>query len=101
MIYARTTPTHSFVVNIETEYLDSIEVVYKQNNNIVLTKNKFSDFTLEPNKISWKLTEQETALFEEGKLVKIQMYVTTLGGDALTTQVVEVNVGEVLDRNEL
>ena len=29
------------------------------------------------------------------------MYVTTLGGDALTTQVVEVEVGEVLDRNEL
>lgn len=101
MIYARTTPTHSFIVNLDTAFISTIEVVYKQNNNIVLTKNKFSDFTLEPNKISWKLTEQETALFEEGKLVKIQMHVTTLGGDALTTQVVEVEVGEVLDRNEL
>lgn len=97
MIYARTTPTHSFIINLDTAFIKTIEVVYKQGNEIVLTKNNFSDFTLEPNKISWKLTEQETGLFNE-KIVKIQMYVTTTGGDALTTKVCEVQVGEVLDR---
>ena len=98
MIYARTTPTHSFIVNLDTAFISTIEVVYKQGNEIVLTKNNFSDFTLEPNKISWKLTEDDTRAFDEKRPVKIQMYVTTTAGDALTTKVCEVQVGEVLDR---
>ncbi len=98
MIYARTTPTHSFIINLDTAFIETIEIVYKQGNEIVLTKNNFSDFVLEPNKISWKLTEDDTRVFNDKRPVKIQMYVTTTAGDALTTKVCEVQVGEVLDR---
>ena len=91
-----TTPTHTFQVPIDTEIIESVRIVYGQNDAVVLTKEKV-DCDFGDNQISVKLTQEETFKFDENIPVDIQIRVLTNGGDALASRVERVPIITVLD----
>lgn len=86
-----TTPTHFFNLPFDTEIIDKVKVIYAQNDNVMLTKEKES-CACEGNVIKVRLSQEDTFKFDCKKLVQIQLRILTNGGDVLasTIQLVEV-----------
>lgn len=91
-----TTPEHKFTLQIDPSVISKIRITYAQNNAIVLTK-KNDDVSLDGNVARVKLTQDETKKFVADKDVEIQVRVLTLGGDALASEIIKVDVQKVLD----
>lgn len=95
-----TTPTHVFTLPFSTESVKEIKILYAQDNSIVLVKTA-ADCTMENDTATVKLTQEETLLFENKKLVQIQVRVLTFAGDALTSNIEHVSVDKCLDNEVL
>jgi hypothetical protein len=95
-----TTPTHNFVLPIETEMVQAIQIIYAQKGETVLTKGK-GDCTFDGNSVSVKLTQQETFMFSEDEYVEIQIRVLTPAGDALASHIMRVHCDECLSNEVL
>lgn len=91
-----TTPEHKFTLQIDPSVISKIRITYAQNNAIVLTKEN-GDVSLDGNVATVKLTQEETKKFVADKEVEIQARVLTLGGDALASEIIKVDVQKVLD----
>ena len=91
-----TTPEHKFTLQIDSSIINKIRITYAQDNAIVLTKQD-QDVFLDANVAKVKLTQEETKKFVSGKEVEIQVRVITLGGDALASDIIKVDVQKVLD----
>lgn len=90
-----TTPTHIFKLPTLVETLKDALITYAQNGQIVVEK-KLEDCIIDQNKITVKLTQEETNKFSEGN-VKIQMRVLTTGGSAFASQIFTLCCHNVLD----
>lgn len=90
-----TTPTHQFALPIEPDMIQTLQIIYAQKGEIVLTKGK-DDCTFDGKSVSVKLTQQETFLFDEDEYVKIQFRVLTNDGDALASHIMRVTCDECL-----
>lgn len=99
-----TTPTHSFNIPKDIyEKIKDVQIVYSQNNNIILKKRK-NDFgvSLKDGKITVRLTQEETFKFDETKnFVNIQIRVLTVGNDCFKSKVIVDTVGRCLDKEVL
>lgn len=95
-----TTPTHEFYLEFGTDMLKAVEITYKQNDVIVLQKH-IEDCTLEDNKITCKLTQEDTFKFDEESCVEVQLRVLTIGEDVLASDVVRVCCDECLSEEVL
>lgn len=91
-----TTPEHKFTLQIDPSVISKVRITYAQNNAIVLTKEN-SHVSLDGNIARVKLTQEETKKFCADKEVEIQVRVLTLGGDALASDIIKVDVQKVLD----
>lgn len=91
-----TTPEHKFTLQIDPSVISKVRIIYAQNNAIVLTKEG-EDVSLDGNVAKVKLTQDETKKFTADKEVEIQVRVLTLGGDALASDIIKVDVKKVLD----
>lgn len=91
-----TTPTHTFQVPVDTGIIESVRIVYAQNDVVVLTKEK-DDCTFGDNRIAVKLSQEETFQFDDSFPVDIQIRLLTRGGDALASRVERVPIITVLD----
>ena len=91
-----TTPEHKFTLQIDPSVISKIRITYAQNNAIVLTKEGDS-VSLDGNVAKVKLTQEETKIFVANKDVEFQVRVLTLGGDALASDIIKVDVKKVLD----
>lgn len=95
-----TTPTHSFTLPFDADYPDEIEITYSQNGAIVLKKYK-KDCLLSGNKISFKLTQEETFKFSYKDNVEIQIRALlggscVIGCDPMVVSVKKCNSREVI-----
>lgn len=91
----KTTPVHIWELHIPIEVIAKIEAYYSQNDKLIVKKTT-SDFTLENNTATTKLTSDETLRFDDSKPVKIQLMVTTLSGEIMGTKVIEKRCHECL-----
>lgn len=91
-----TTPEHKFTLQTDPSAISKVRITYAQNNAIVLTKQD-GDVSLNGNVATVKLTQDETKKFIADKEVEIQVRVLTLGGDALASEIIKVDVQKVLD----
>lgn len=93
-----TTPTHIFNLPIDTNLISSLIITYKQNDEIVLTK-ELDACSLGERSISLKLTQEESLLFDctGNGYAKVQIKVLTQSGDVLSSRVSFVKVEECLN----
>ena len=89
-----TTTIHTFELDIDTDSLAKVRVVYSQNDKRILSKE---DCQMDGNTIMVKLTQAETFLFDHKKPVEIQVRAKTKGGDVRNTDIYTVAVERCLD----
>ena len=90
-----TTPTHEFTIPSELSEFNEIHIIYAQNDKIVLLKTK-EDCTIEENKISVQLTQDETFRFDPEEDVYIQVRLL-IGREALSSGIVRVKCQKCLE----
>ena len=91
-----TTPTHSFKCPFDLSTISKLRIIYRQGDTNILIKT-LEDCTLNGNEISCKLSQEETLKFDCRKMVKIQLRVVTLSGDALVSSTYELNPYDCFD----
>ena len=105
-----TTPTHTFYFedNPEEEF-DQILITYVQNSRILLEKTKadleFEEVTEKDGKTvypaSVQLTQEETRRFSSSIPVSVQVRALTYGKDAVASEIMALNVKDVLNSEVL
>ena len=91
-----TTPTHEFQIPFSANEIRQVMIVYTQGDKEILCKNT-EDVTLGEKKVSVTLTQEETFLFDHKQNVRIQVRVLTHVGDALSSNIITVDVEECLN----
>ena len=90
-----TTPTHTFALPFETSIISALRITYKQENNVIITKDK-NDCTLNGNVINVKLSQEETLKFKCNAPAKVQLRIVK-NDDAIASEVFNFFVNECLD----
>ena len=95
-----TTPTHTFNLPFDMSAVSNVRIIYAQGSNVVLTKEK-SDCECDGNTISFKLTQEETFLFDCGRNADVQVRVLTAAGDSLASDIHKISIATCLDNGVL
>ena len=93
-----TTPTHTFALPFDTSAVKSAKVIYVQSDAVVLEK---TSCTMDGNTLSVRLTQEETLKFDCKKNVEIQLRILTEANDALTSDIITIDVARCLDEEVL
>lgn len=99
-----TTPTHYFTIETDPSQFKRLLITYKQGGNIVLEKEK-GDIHVEEQTVdeetvyvlSYRLTQEETKLFDMNAPVYIQIRALTFDGAAPASDIVRIDVEDVLN----
>lgn len=91
-----TTPTHTFTLPFDIPEGSAVRVVYAQN-DIVLVERTTETCTIEGNKVTLRLTDKETLLFDqdmhyingryEPYFIEVQIGIKTPSGDKLWSEI--------------
>ena len=95
-----TTPTHTFTLPFGADVIKSVRIVYAQDGDVKITKTG-DDVTGEENTITTRLTQEDTLALDCTKTVEIQVRILTLGGDALSSDIIRTNVNRCLENEVL
>lgn len=96
-MYRATTPTHIFKLPFAyNDYVSKCLITYSQNGNIVFEKTE-NDIEANGETITLKLTQEETKLFDEEKIVSVQVRVLTKNNTALASKIQLIPVSNVLN----
>lgn len=96
-MYRFTTPTHTFTFRYDVSNYQEILITYVQKSQIVLEKHKSDLVISEDGKTaSFKLTQEESSLFDCPVPVYIQVRVLTDTGDSFASSITECRVDPVL-----
>jgi hypothetical protein len=90
-----TTPTLEFAIPFETGQLAEAFVTLSQNGAVVIDK-PLSQCGCNGNKLTVKLTQEETLNLQCDCITEIQIRARTLSGDAVASNIMRVNTGRVL-----
>lgn len=90
-----TTPTHIFKIPFDTANLKEVRIFYAQNKKVIVEKTT-ENCVMEENKITVKLTQEETLRFSHMKNTEIQLKVMTTDGTVMATHPLQVHVCEIL-----
>lgn len=85
-----TTPTHYFTLPFSTDLVDEVQIVYCQDGEEILQKNR-TECTLEENTVSVTLTQADTFEFKADVNVEIQIRVSTTRGTVLASEIMQVS----------
>lgn len=103
-----TTPTHEFVFEVDPNEWDSFRITYKQAGKIVLEKKetdyyKIEQISDEPKKfkISYRLDQNETMLFQANVKTEIQVRCHYPDGTSFASDIIPLSVAEVLNQEIL
>lgn len=91
-----TTPTHTFNIPFDTAAINTVRVIYSQNDTAILVK-KTEDCELKDNVVSVTLTQADTFLFDHKSPVEIQLRVFPKSGGALASIPKRVGVTKCLE----
>lgn len=97
-----TTPTHEFTFDIDPREWSGFLITYKQGKDIVLEKSDKDEHSTAVNedgtyKLSYRLTQHETKAFRAGMRCDIQVRSVYANGDAIASDIVSIDVEDVLD----
>lgn len=87
------TPKHSFELPFPASELAVAYVTYTQDGHLMLEK-ELSDFQQEGNVVSYRLTQEETLRFKEGRPVRLQFDFRSHSGVRAPSDIITLTVGE-------
>ena len=91
-----TTPTHTFTLPVDSSFISKLRIIYAQAGKQILVKEN-EDCLIEGNKVTVRLSQIETFLFDHMKYVEIQVRILTAAGDVPKIQPIKVSVERCLD----
>ena len=91
-----TTPTHTFSLPFEKEFISDLRITYEQDKQDILTKT-LKDVNFVENEVSVILTQEETFKFREKGLVQVQLKIKTVKGQVLNSNIIEMKIEPSLD----
>ena len=95
-----TTPTHSFKLPVDEDFVKSIEITYSQNDKVILQKYKH-DCTITGKKLFVRLSQEDTFQFKSGVNVEIQVRVLDRDNEVHGCDVVVVSCKKCLSTEVL
>lgn len=95
-----TTPTHIFSLPFEASIIADLRIIYAQNGEEKVVK-KLEDCTADGQTITVTLSQEDTFKFDCSKTVQLQVRVLTLGGEALSSEVIIITVEQCLNEEVL
>jgi len=87
------TPKHSFELPFPAAELAVAYVTYTQDGHLMLEK-ELSDFQQEGNVVSYRLTQEETLRFKEGRPVRVQFDFRSTSGIRCPSDFITLTVGQ-------
>lgn len=90
-----TTPTLEFTIPFDTSLLAEAWVTLSQNKTVVIDK-QLSECQCEGNKMTVKLTQEETLLLKCNCLTEIQIRARTTDGNAVASEIMTVSPDRIL-----
>ena len=94
------TPLHVFELDRDTSNIVAVLISYTQNGRVLLRK-RLQDCEMVGNKISTRLTQEDTLRFSEDYRVKIQIKVKLDTGEVIPSDVITKTVRQCLDMEVL
>lgn len=94
-----TTPTHTFTIpsNINMDTIDKVQIIYSQNNAIILCKDtQYCKIYKDDRIISVELAQDETLLFNHKIRAEIQVRLVTKDNKALLSDIIIIGVEKCL-----
>lgn len=95
-----TTPTHTFTLPFEASAIQSVKIIYAQD-DVVVCEKLTKDCTLSGSTVVTTLTQEDTLKFDHKKVAQIQLRILTAGGQALASVIEKVGVSQLLDEGAL
>lgn len=89
-----TTPTNYFNVDLDLTEADAIYITYVQKGEVVFEKD-ISDITVEAERLSVKLTQEDTLKLDEGE-IEIQIRAKMSDGTVVASNIVKTTASRVL-----
>ena len=90
-----TTPTLEFVIPFSVDQIAELFVSMAQNNKVVIDKD-FDECELSGNKITVRLSQDDTLNFDDSINTEIQVRIRTIDGNALASKIIVVDTGRIL-----
>ena len=90
-----TTPTLEFIIPFNTDQLAICFITLSQKGLVVVEKT-LSNCTRDGNKLSVRLSQEETLKLQHGCVTEIQIRAKTLEGEAIASQIIQVNTQRIL-----
>ena len=95
-----TTPKHIFTIPFDVSLISDLRISYGQSGKEIVVKSK-KDCTLDEQTITVVLTQEDTFKFDCTKQVQVQVRVLTLGGEALNSDILILDVDQCLNTEVL
>ena len=93
-----TTPLLEFVLPFDIDLLTEAYISLSQDGNIKVNK-KLSECEQNGNKLSVKLTQEETLKLQDNKFTEIQLKVKTTEGDVMASQIIRKSTERILNED--
>lgn len=90
-----TTPTLEFVLPFDTGQLAEAFVTLSQNDAVVLDK-ALTECHCNENRLTVRLTQEETLLLQDECFTEIQIRARTISGDAVASQIIRERTDRIL-----
>lgn len=90
-----TTPTLEFTIPFDTGQLAEAYVTLAQREEVVIDKS-LDECTCNGNKLTVKLTQEETLKLRDESLTEIQIRARTLSGDAVASNIIRESTERIL-----
>ena len=85
MVIRGTTPTFHYTFKFATDFIKDLRWSFRQEGETLVDK-KLEDVIMSDNKVSVKLTQEETLKFMAGVDLEIKMRILTTEGDVISTK---------------
>lgn len=102
-MFRGTTPTLEFEIPFDTSLIDELFVTITQTNAVTVEKDR-SQCELNGNVITVKLTQKDTLIFKSnyfGGATRLQVRIKMLNGEALASDIIDLEIGEILKDGEI
>lgn len=104
-MYRATTPTHQFILPINTAECKEIQITYRQGENSIIKHYENNvlppGMSLDGENVFVRLTQEETLTFRPNSIAKAQVRVLTNSDDAMASQKFDIIINNVLNEEIL
>ncbi len=90
-----TTPTHEFKTDTNLTSAEVLYITYEQGDTTIIEKD-IDDVTIEAEKITTQLTQEETLKVKPHGTVKIQIRARLAGNDAVASNIMTASPEDIL-----